>query len=379
MAKRIADEFFKTIPRGAMIVFLAGVFFIFAPVGLLFVSSFAEARPMGATLFIAFLSGAVGVSWAATFTVSRWFVPAIVVTTALLMAFSGGPFQGSALGARISRTAPETLFVVAAVVLGYVLFVVFISGQGRTTLRLMTEMTLARGIHETLVPRIDRTVGRVKILGVSLASSEMGGDLIDLVERDEATDLVLADVSGHGVKAGVVMGMVKASLRTALLRPRGLEPLLADLHEVLEATTSTEMYATCAALRIDREGRNAECALAGHHQVVRVRANGGIERIGESNPPLGLFGTGSYATERFELSPGDLLALYTDGLNETRRGKAIARAGDDPEELGHARIESFLAQNVAAPLEELQRGLFELVESFGSHDDDRTLLLVRVG
>ncbi len=78
-------------------------------------------------------------------------------------------------------------------------------------------MRLARQIHETLVPPIDYEDERIEVFGLSRASAAMGGDLVDLVHRDGSLDVYLADVSGHGVRAGVVMGMLKAAIRMRLL------------------------------------------------------------------------------------------------------------------------------------------------------------------
>ena len=127
-------------------------------------------------------------------------------------------------GGRPMDTLPSLagLAVIAAIAFGYVLFVVFISRRGREAVRLMTEVALAQEIHASLVPALQHADDRLQVDASSTASGEMGGDLVDMVERGATTDLVLADVSGHGVKAGVVMGMVKAALRMAQRDERGL-------------------------------------------------------------------------------------------------------------------------------------------------------------
>ena len=122
---------------------------------------------------------------------------------------------------------------VVLVVLGYVFFVMFISGEGTRTLRLMTEMTLAQDIHATLVPAIVRRAGRLELYGRSFAGQEMGGDLIDVIETPSGVIVYIADVSGHGVRAGVVMAMVKSTIRMKLRHGDNLDELLRDLNAVL--------------------------------------------------------------------------------------------------------------------------------------------------
>jgi sigma-B regulation protein RsbU (phosphoserine phosphatase) len=222
-----------------------------------------------------------------------------------------------------------------------------------------------------LVPAIAFGNGRIEVLGASAPSTEMGGDLIDVVDHGEATDLFVADVSGHGVRAGVVMGMVKSAIRMGLRAPVDLARLAGELNDVLEGTTSPELYATLAAVRIHGSGQ-VEYALAGHHHIAHCRpAPARVERLGHRTFPLGLFRGRTYEVHSTALEPGDLLAIYTDGLPETADG--------DEQELGHEPIERTLAAMVSRPLPEIRDALFDLVSRHGAQADDRTLLLVRFG
>lgn len=359
-------EFFRLIPLRARIVFFSAVFFMFAPVGLLFVSSFAERRPWTATLFYAFASGAVAVCWAGTFTLSRWFIPGVVVFS---LALATVPMTDVPVSLGDARPSLGGTAVVAAIVLGYVLFVIFISGQGQTTLRLRTEMALAGRIHEALVPPLDHSDDRIEVLGVSVTSSEMGGDLVDLWQKGERTDLFLADVSGHGVGAGVVMGMLKSAIRTGLLGGSALDELLERLNTVLEETTREEVFATLVALRV-HEDRSLEFASAGHHPILLCgRDTAEVQKLEDRGQALGMLPRRSYTTRTIRPQPGDLLAVYTDGMNET--------FDRQERELGHGPIERTIAEHRVRPLDEIRRAVFDLVERHGPQTDDRSLLLVR--
>ena len=364
-------DFFELIPRQAALVFFAAVFFVFAPVNLLLTSAITPAGSLGGSLLLAFLSGATAVSWAATFTVSRRFVAGIVVSTSALILLSG-PLAWPLLGLRPMPPSLVGLAVIAAIALGYVLFVVFISGRGREAVRLMTEIALAQEIHAALVPALERADDRFEVDASSTASSEMGGDLVDMVDRGATTDLVLADVSGHGVKAGVVMGMVKAALRMAQRDERRLERLASDLNDVLDATTSAEMYATMALLRLHHAERRVECLLAGHSPVLHCRRGSQTPaRLGEGGLPLGLIAGGEYVISSVVFEPRDLFAVWTDGLDETTN-----EAG---QELGREAIERAIFERAERPLAEIRRAVLDLVRAHGPQRDDRSLLLVRVG
>ncbi len=365
-----SKPFFRMVPGRSALVFFAGVFFIFAPINLLVMSSFTPPRPASAILINALLSGCIAVSWAGVFTVSKLFIAAVVVFT-VAISWVSGPWGHEAVN--LQRVEPSVLGVstAAAIVLGYALFIAFISGQGRRTLRLQTEMNLARQIHETLVPDIARTGGRLEILGASLPSGEMGGDLIDVVEEGGTTDLYLADVSGHGVRAGVVMGMVKAAFRTRRLGPGGLAELLRDLNTVLCETTRPEMFVTAACVRFHESSRRFEYALAGHHPVLHwSTAAGALRELPNEHLPLGVSDGERYSTQARESDPGDLLILYTDGLTE-----CADRAG---RQLGHEAIRRIVAARAAGGLEALRDAILDAARAHGSQGDDQTLLLVRI-
>jgi stage II sporulation SpoE-like protein len=365
-----STHFFELVPPRAALVFFAAIFFVFAPVNFLLTSSFEGSWPLGPSLVLALLSGASAVCWAATFTVSRRFAFGIVPFMLGVMLLSG-PLALPVLGVRPLPPSAVGFAVVGSIVLGYVLFIVFINGQGRTTLRLLTEMALAQRIHASLVPALLRSDERLEVDGASFASTEMGGDLVDMVDHGSTTDLVLADVSGHGVKAGVVMGMVKSAIRMGLREDRDLPHLARDLNDVLDQTTSPEMYATLVLLRIDHDERRLECLLAGHSQVLHHRrGENAASRVGEGGFPVGLLGESTYSSVSLGLAPGDLIATWTDGLDETVNGA--------DQELGREAIESAIVARAERPLAEIRSAVFDLARAHGPQRDDRSLLLVRV-
>jgi len=371
MTRRDSTSFFSLLPRPAVVIFFMAVFLTFAPLSLLLSSSFAQQRPFVAVLFNWLISGALAVCWAGTRVMSRWFIAGIVGFSLAMMAFCG-PWRHTLLGTHSNHVGLETLASALAIAGGYALFIVFIAGRGREALRLQAEMSLARQIHETLVPPLAGRVGAIEVRGVSLASSEMGGDLIDLVRHGDATDLYLADVSGHGVRAGVVMGMVKSAIRTRLLAGGDLGAILTDLNRVLHETTSPEMFVTLACLRVREGSTRIEYALAGHHPILYYAAGGG-EAVELTNDamPLGVVDDETYSVGTIDAGPGGLLVIYTDGLNECRSAAGV--------ELGHAALRETVDGRAGDGLESIERAVLERVRQHGSAEDDQTLMLVRVG
>jgi sigma-B regulation protein RsbU (phosphoserine phosphatase) len=86
----------------------------------------------------------------------------------------------------------------------------FIQNEGTVAIRMQTELAIAQGIQKTLVPTINWCSERLEIYGASIPSAEVGGDLVDVVPlSDGSVFAYVADVCGHGLPAGILMGMIK--------------------------------------------------------------------------------------------------------------------------------------------------------------------------
>ena len=203
---------------------------------------------------------------------------------------------------------------------------------------LETEMSLARDIHATLVPPVNRTVQRMELFGQSLPSGAMGGDLLDVVEADGKMGVFVADVAGHGVKAGVVMGMVKSALRTQLLTPTTMTALLSNLNQVLLQHDNPAMFTTLACMRFT-DMSTAEFSLAGHLPILHYRCQKHmISQLPNEHFPLGMFDNAEYGSQTVTFGPGDIFVLLTDGPPDVGepRTEAIAQQAEEAEH--HIRI-----------------------------------------
>jgi hypothetical protein len=268
------------------------------------------------------------------------------------------------------RLAMDALLSGAAAALGWIILVLFAGTQGVKHVRARTELELAEKLQQTLAPPLAACSQAYEILGRSVPSSQMGGDLLDAVDDCGAMACFLADVAGHGIQAGVFMGMVKSSARTALLRPRPLEELLADLNRVLfDVKGESPTYVTFACLRC-WEGGKVEYTLAGNGPILHYHAHQrSVSQLGMEQFPLGLFANATFVSGTVEVEPGDILALLTDGMPEVE--------DDNHEQFGLERIGKIIARNPDAPLADLTETLFAAVRQFGRQTDDETLVLVK--
>jgi len=270
------------------------------------------------------------------------------------------------------RLATEGMLSSAAAAVGYAVFVIFAGTQGVKHVRVSTELELAEKLQQTLAPPLAARNPAYEILGRSVPSSQMGGDLLDAVDDCGAIACYVADVAGHGIQAGVFMGMVKSSARTALLRPRPLEELLADLNKVLfDVKGGSPTYVTFACLRCGEDGK-VEYTLAGNGPILHYHARErSVSQLSMDQFPLGLFANATFASGIVKVEPGDILALLTDGLPEVEDANS--------EQFGLERIGKLVAGNADASLADLTEMLFAAVRQFGRQTDDETLVLVRAG
>jgi sigma-B regulation protein RsbU (phosphoserine phosphatase) len=268
------------------------------------------------------------------------------------------------------RVVFDAIGILAGTFIGYRWLVAFILTEGLATVRMQTELSLAHGIQVTLVPTISFRTARFEVYGKSMPSTEMGGDLIDTIERDESLLAYVADVSGHGLAAGQLMGMLKTAIRVS--RQLGQPPVAAleSADRVLPAVKEPNMYATLALLCFDGSSE-AEYALAGHPPILHYRAHtGDTAQLSMEQFPLGLLPGGRYSSQRITYSAGDLFLMLTDGISE------VTNAKDD--DFGLARLEQLLVQNAARPLQQLYEFIMNEVKHHGTQQDDQTLLLLRV-
>jgi serine phosphatase RsbU (regulator of sigma subunit) len=198
----------------------------------------------------------------------------------------------------------------------------------------------------------------------------MGGDLIDVVESDGSLLAYVADISGHGLPAGQLMGMLKAALRVSLQFHQQPVALLESADRVLPAVKEPDIYATIAMLYLDGSAQ-AEYALAGHVPILHYRyRRGDTAWLSMEQFPLGLIPGGRYASQCVSYSPGDMFLLLTDGVTEV--------VNERDEEFGLARLEQLLSKIAGQPLSQIWELVMGEVRQHGAQQDDQSLLLLRV-
>jgi hypothetical protein len=220
--------------------------------------------------------------------------------------------------------------------------------------RLSTEFAAAREIQQYLIPdQLPPTPGLV-IHSVYQPSREVGGDFFQVLPdpRDESTLIVVGDVAGKGLQAGMLAALIVGSIRTAFKFTSDPGGILALLNERLQGRG----LVTCLAMHIDRNG-SVELANAGH---LPPYING-RELALEGAFPLGALPAVSFPSQRFQLSAGEPLLLVSDGVIEARNASG--------ELFGFERTRAISTQSA----DEIARA----AQAFGQDDDITVLTLAR--
>ncbi|GAB6984611.1 SpoIIE family protein phosphatase [Nocardioides pyridinolyticus] len=224
-----------------------------------------------------------------------------------------------------------------------------------------TALTLQRSLLPSVLPE-PVGVGLAARYRASQQRVEIGGDFFDAFEVDDECMLVIGDVQGHSLEAAVVMAELRYSLRAYAFE--GHDPtVIADLLDDLLDRSGSELIATVCILVLDRSRRQLRVVTAGHPAPILVRA--GVPRlIEERGPLLGAGIRGREAAVR-DVSPGDRLVLYTDGLVERRGEDLIANTERLVDQVGAFR---------GSP-----HGLADaLLATWGDSPDDVALLVVDI-
>jgi phosphoserine phosphatase RsbU/P len=239
------------------------------------------------------------------------------------------------------------------------------------------ELEIARHIQLSLLPNAPLRLPCVALTGFCAPASQVGGDYFDYFENAGTVDVVIADVSGHSVGAALLMTEVRSTLRVeALKASAAISPaeVLGDLNELLyDDLTRSESFITMFYMKYDPERRRLTYANAGHNRAILLRSRDGRPTMLDAEGlVLGALRNVDFEERTFELTSGDLLLLYTDGVTEAQNA-----AG---EFFGVERLVASLRQHKGLELEGIVKALLEDTRRFcGDHplDDDIAMVVMK--
>ncbi len=246
--------------------------------------------------------------------------------------------------------------------------------QERERAQLDHEIELARQIQAAALPA-DRLYGEnFEVLGIHVASNVVGGDYFDYFERsDGQIGVALADVSGHGLSASLLMSAVRTGVRLSVDSTQTPAVLLTRLARLLYESTPANQFVATVLSRLDPRTGKLIYSNGGHVPPVRIGSDG-EDNLESSGIILGAFPDSQYEDREMQLAAGDVVVFYTDGLTELNN--------EDGEEFGVERLIDVVRVHRDQPLDRIIEEVRQASRSFrGSvaREDDVTLMLLRWG
>lgn len=242
--------------------------------------------------------------------------------------------------------------------------------------RMREEIESARDVQLAMLPEESPAAGGLDIAAMSLPASEVGGDYFGYFGTgDGGFAVAAADVAGHGLASGIVLSGIRSGLTVLADELDSPSRVLGRMHRMVRATNRHHMLVTLAILLFDPGRRRALVASAGHPPVLWRRAGDGtVEEVSIPSLPLGAGLVKEFPERSFDVAPGDLFLLHSDGIYE-----AVNPAR---EPYGMERLEAaFAREGSASGAKEVRDALLRDLWGFrGSapQQDDLTLIVVRV-
>jgi serine phosphatase RsbU (regulator of sigma subunit) len=241
--------------------------------------------------------------------------------------------------------------------------------------RIRKELELCRRIQVEMLPKQPMLTGSLEIKGVSIPAREVGGDFFNYFPfSDGDVALLVGDVSGKGVGAALLMANLQATLPARMPLERDLARLAEKLDHEVAKNTPAEVYLTLFMCILDTKQNVLHYVNAGHQTQFVLHTGGTVKRLESSGRPLGLMPGAGYVQGSVNLSDGDTLFLFTDGLVET----------EDPggDEFGIDRLETLLVEERSKGLDAV---LVRVEEETRKHrgateaSDDATMVVLKLG
>lgn len=235
------------------------------------------------------------------------------------------------------------------------------------------DLEQAAEIQRGILPRKVPAVPGLDLAGYNAACRTVGGDYYDFIAyADGRLALVVADAAGKGIAAALLMSNLQASVQ--ILAPERSDPaaLVSRLNRSLCASTPTNRFVSLFACLLDpASGRLLYCN-AGHNPTLLIRANGELTLLEPGGPVLGIMEGLEYQQQSELLGPGDMLAMYSDGITEA--------VDPHDEEFGQRRLEQIVTENRQRPAAEIIHIVNAALRDFtcaAPASDDITLVIVR--
>ncbi len=239
--------------------------------------------------------------------------------------------------------------------------------------RLEEELSVAKQIQAGLLPKALPASKMFDFAAFIEPSRQVGGDFYDFISIDDSRlGIVMADASGKGVPAALLIARMQAAIQSEARLGKGVDRIMASVNHFISQSTSPDRFATCFYAELDERTRRLHYCNAGHNYPLLVKKSGEIISLETGGLLLGAFPHATYEPGMIDISPGDTLVIYTDGLTEMMDSAE--------QEYGEKRLIECARILRAHPADLICAKLIESVKSYASGPneiDDMTLVVMK--
>jgi serine phosphatase RsbU (regulator of sigma subunit) len=307
----------------------------------------------------------------------------IVFAAALVLALYGALFlfrgigvvEVAALPFGISVGVPGPVFRPGTwpLLIAFLLMNLLVLLEVADRLSLKNDLEIARDIQQAMLPSGVYSAPGVEAVGMSRPANTVGGDFYDILPLDDGRLVItLGDVAGKGSPAALLMALSLAMLRTLVDEKLEAADLMTRLNvQVCRHAPGTRFITLFYGVYQPLTGELVYVS-AGHTPPLVLRTDGQCERLTDGGIALGMFDHSTYATGSVVIQPGELVAVYSDGITEAENPKGIP--------FDEAGLETALTNNHRQPLSSVGTAVVRAVEHYTLDtrlQDDLTILLLR--
>ena len=239
--------------------------------------------------------------------------------------------------------------------------------------RLANELAVASEIQLRLHPASPPAIPGYDMIGVSFPCYEVGGDYFDFIEKKDGRYVVaLGDVSGKGTGAALLMSSVHAAVRAQATTRLSASEVVGEINQYIYDNTPSNRFVTLFYSELDPRSHQLNYITAGHNSPLLVRTTGEVTTLDIGGFPVGITPFADYREGWAELTPGDVLVIYSDGVTES--------LNEEGEEFGEARLIEIVQKNRGRTAAGLRDRIDEALAKFvgkAKTVDDLTLVIVK--
>lgn len=268
----------------------------------------------------------------------------------------------------------DVITTLALIIASYIAFIQAFNREWKKRDVVESELQVARRIQESLLPPGEQRIAGWHMCGVLYPANTVAGDYFDYLKfADGKIGVLVADGSGHGVAAGLVMTMIKSQLFSLTAAPHEVTAFFQGLNQCVRTLAPKNMFVTAGYVALAHEVPLVEFATVGHPPLLRYSAaRDAVEELSTPATALGLQTTLQLTPRTIMLEPNDVLLLYTDGIFE--------QMNPAKEQWGLERLKAALQEHRHLPLRELSARIMQSITRFRMHaatHDDMTLVAIR--